>query len=361
MLQNQGTVGNGLISPYFARYYEDFSKDPRDRATSTTPRRPSRCSRRAAGTARRAAPAPRTACKATFELLVRQNNQDDQNAAQRYAADAKAVGIDMKLSIVSEDQINERIYATSPTDENKYEPTYDAFYWGWGGDNDSPAFNFDVLVCGSSWQDSMYCNPQYDKLVGDALKELDITKRAALWHDAERIALKDAPYLITDHDNVARRDPQRHLGRATSRSRRARARRSATRGCSCRLIKKVVRRRRQLEHGRDRRRRRRARRAGRDRRDLHAPALEGRSRSSSSRSRQCRGDTPATRALVALGTLVFVLIFNFFLFRAVGDPKKDLIRSRLSPAAREAVIRERGLDKDKLTQFRIYIRQTLQR
>ncbi len=66
-----------------------------------------------------------------------------------------------------------------------------------------------------------------------------------------------------------------------------------------------------------------------------------------------------TRALVALGTLVFVLVFNFFLFRAVGDPKKDLIRSRLSPAAREAVIRERGLDKDKLTQFRIYVEQTL--
>jgi peptide/nickel transport system permease protein len=66
-----------------------------------------------------------------------------------------------------------------------------------------------------------------------------------------------------------------------------------------------------------------------------------------------------TRALVAIGTLAFVLVFNFFLFRAVGDPKKDLIRSRLSPAARQAVIRERGLDKDKLTQFRIYIRQTL--
>ena len=65
-----------------------------------------------------------------------------------------------------------------------------------------------------------------------------------------------------------------------------------------------------------------------------------------------------TRALVALGTLVFVLVFNFFLFRAVGDPKKDLIRSRLSPAAREAVIRERGLDQDKLTQFRIYVEQT---
>jgi len=67
----------------------------------------------------------------------------------------------------------------------------------------------------------------------------------------------------------------------------------------------------------------------------------------------------ASRALVAFGTLIFVIVFNFFLFRAVGDPKKDLIRSRLSPAARQAVIRERGLDKDKLTQFRIYVRQTL--
>ena len=28
VLQNQGTVGNGLISPYYARYYQDFSKDP---------------------------------------------------------------------------------------------------------------------------------------------------------------------------------------------------------------------------------------------------------------------------------------------------------------------------------------------
>ena len=48
----------------------------------------------------------------------------------------------------------------------------------------------------------MYCNPAYDKLVADALKELDFNKRLTLLHDAERIALKDAPYLITDHDNV---------------------------------------------------------------------------------------------------------------------------------------------------------------
>ena len=201
VLQGQGTVGNGLISPYFKRWYQDWSKDPTV-GYQYDPAKAKQALQEGGWNCPAGGVCQKNGVPASFELLVRQNNQDDQNAAQRYAADAKAVGIDMKLSIVSEDQINERIYATSPKDENKYEPTYDAFYWGWGGDNDSPAFNFDVLVCGSSWQDSMYCNPQYDKLVADALKEQDETKRADLWHQAEKLALTDAPYLITVHDNT---------------------------------------------------------------------------------------------------------------------------------------------------------------
>jgi peptide/nickel transport system permease protein len=63
---------------------------------------------------------------------------------------------------------------------------------------------------------------------------------------------------------------------------------------------------------------------------------------------------------VALTTLVFVLIFNFFLFRVAGDPKKDLLRNpKITPAAREELIKERGLDKDLWTQFRIYVKNTL--
>ncbi|MDX6376041.1 MAG: peptide/nickel transport system substrate-binding protein [Gaiellaceae bacterium] len=200
VLQDQGTVGNGLISPYYAKYYADFSKDP-EVGYTYDPAKAKELLAAGGWNCPAGGICSKGGVNASFELLVRQNNQDDQNAAQRYAADAKAVGVDMKLAIVSEDQINERIYATSPTDPNKYEPTYDAFYWGWGGDNDSPAFNLDVLVCGSSWQDSMYCNPAYDKLVADSLKELDFAKRVALMHEAEKLALKDAPYLITDHAN----------------------------------------------------------------------------------------------------------------------------------------------------------------
>jgi peptide/nickel transport system permease protein len=63
---------------------------------------------------------------------------------------------------------------------------------------------------------------------------------------------------------------------------------------------------------------------------------------------------------VALVTLVFVLVFNFFLFRVAGDPKKDLLRNpKITPEAREALIEERGLNEGLLTQFRIYIANTL--
>jgi peptide/nickel transport system permease protein len=60
---------------------------------------------------------------------------------------------------------------------------------------------------------------------------------------------------------------------------------------------------------------------------------------------------------VALITLMFVLVFNFFLFRVAGDPKKDLLRNpKITPEAREELIKERGLDEDLFTQFRIYVK-----
>lgn len=68
----------------------------------------------------------------------------------------------------------------------------------------------------------------------------------------------------------------------------------------------------------------------------------------------------ALRVLSALATLAFVLVFNFFLFRAVGDPKKDLARDpHLSLAGQQALIHERGLDQSKWVQFERYVSQTL--
>jgi peptide/nickel transport system permease protein len=68
------------------------------------------------------------------------------------------------------------------------------------------------------------------------------------------------------------------------------------------------------------------------------------------------GRVLARRILVAIVTLAAVVVFNFFLFRTLGDPAKDLIRGRLKPDVRQAIIHERGYDQSELTQFWRYVR-----
>jgi peptide/nickel transport system permease protein len=62
----------------------------------------------------------------------------------------------------------------------------------------------------------------------------------------------------------------------------------------------------------------------------------------------------------SLVTLAFVLVFNFFLFRAVGDPKRDLARDpHLTLAGQQAIIHQRGLDQSEWVQFARYVKDTL--
>jgi peptide/nickel transport system permease protein len=64
----------------------------------------------------------------------------------------------------------------------------------------------------------------------------------------------------------------------------------------------------------------------------------------------------------ALGTLVFVLVFNFFLFRVVeSDPVATLFRGRnLTDSQKEELTRQFGLEGSKLEQFWHYLEQTVQ-
>lgn len=63
----------------------------------------------------------------------------------------------------------------------------------------------------------------------------------------------------------------------------------------------------------------------------------------------------------AVSSLIFVLVFNFFLFRILpGDPAKDLTRNRYVPASQVAVITKRfGLDEPLPQQFWHYVTATL--
>jgi peptide/nickel transport system permease protein len=68
----------------------------------------------------------------------------------------------------------------------------------------------------------------------------------------------------------------------------------------------------------------------------------------------------AGKGLAALLTLVFVLVFNFFLFRVMGDPTAQLARlPRATPQEIEQLRHYYGLDKPLLGQFADYAGDTL--
>jgi peptide/nickel transport system permease protein len=68
------------------------------------------------------------------------------------------------------------------------------------------------------------------------------------------------------------------------------------------------------------------------------------------------GKVIVRRIVVAFVTLFAVVVFNFFLFRTLGDPAKDLIRGRLPVSVRQAIIHERGYDQSTWTQFWRYLK-----
>ena len=68
----------------------------------------------------------------------------------------------------------------------------------------------------------------------------------------------------------------------------------------------------------------------------------------------------ARRVAVAVATLAAIIVFNFFLFRAVGDPRNDLLRvPRMTPERAQAMIEERGSTERCSTQYGIYVGNTL--
>jgi peptide/nickel transport system permease protein len=67
----------------------------------------------------------------------------------------------------------------------------------------------------------------------------------------------------------------------------------------------------------------------------------------------------AGKALAAFLTLIFVLVFNFFLFRAIGDPTSQLARlPRATPEEIQQLRSYYGLDKPLLGQFADYAGDT---
>ena len=73
---------------------------------------------------------------------------------------------------------------------------YDVFHWGWYVEPD-PASILDV-TCDqrASWNDSWYCDEEYDALRGSRAGEMDDDERVEQVQQMQKMLFEDSPYLV---------------------------------------------------------------------------------------------------------------------------------------------------------------------
>ena len=81
---------------------------------------------------------------------------------------------------------------------NTFDPNYDMFLWGWGGDPD-PNFILSIFTSSqiNAWSDCAWSDPQYDRLFLEQQTTIDQSQRAAIVHQMEQIIYEQSPYIPT--------------------------------------------------------------------------------------------------------------------------------------------------------------------
>ena len=134
-----------------------------------------------------------------FNLYVRSESTYNIQAAKLVAEQAKKVGIEFDVQVVSTEKLTE---ITTQEVNGKMAPEYDTFIWGWGGDPYDPSFLLSILtteeIGGSS--DSFFANDEYDRLYKEQTAEFDVAKRKKIIERMVEIAQEELPYLVLSYD-----------------------------------------------------------------------------------------------------------------------------------------------------------------
>ncbi len=135
----------------------------------------------------------------SFDLYVRNESQQDRQAARLVAEMTEPIGVEFKVQPVSVDKLTE---LTVREVDDKMAPDFDTFIWGWGGDPYDPGILLNLIttkaIGGSS--DSFYSNPEYDRLYDEQSGEFDNAARKAIVKQMIDISQRDLPYLVLTVD-----------------------------------------------------------------------------------------------------------------------------------------------------------------
>ncbi len=127
------------------------------------------------------------------DLTFRLSYPDDIDTAPREAELLDAmwgeVGVDLVITSLDADTLTS---VCCPAFD------YDVILWGWGSDPD-PQFLLGVPLCENienGFNETGYCNPEYDDLYAQQAVETDIPTRVDIVHQMQEILIRDLPYII---------------------------------------------------------------------------------------------------------------------------------------------------------------------
>jgi peptide/nickel transport system substrate-binding protein len=195
-ISSRGTsfVGHGMLPTYYKSFYEkpaeDYAYDP-DKANQLLD--DAGYTREGDGVRKKGD------LTLSFDLFVRSESPSDTQAAKVIAEQAREVGIEFKVQVVSVDKLTE---ITTRKNDGVPAPDFDTFVWGWGGDPYDPSALLELVttddIGGSS--DSFYSNPEYDRLFKQQTGEFDADKRKELIRQMIDLTQRDLPYLVLTED-----------------------------------------------------------------------------------------------------------------------------------------------------------------
>jgi peptide/nickel transport system substrate-binding protein len=195
-ISSRGTsfVGHGIVPPYYKTFYakpaDDYAYD-KDKANQILD--DAGYTRSGDGVRQKGDQ------KLSFNLFVRSESPSDIQAAKVIAEQARDVGVEFKVQVVSVDKLTE---ITTQKVNGKMAPDFDTFVWGWGGDPYDPSALLKLVttdqIGGSS--DSFYSNPEYDRLFNEQIAEFNQAKRKELVRQMVALTQRDLPYLVLTYD-----------------------------------------------------------------------------------------------------------------------------------------------------------------
>ena len=139
--------------------------------------------------------------------------------AQRVKADVAKVGIVIDLDFMTDDAINNRIYAAGKT-KDLYAPDYDAFLWDWDVSGTTPTPIMEVLLSNNASSDSFYASKAYDKALIGARTASSETETVAAVRKAEADRARRPAVSPARAPERRRAPPHRHLARLAALARR---------------------------------------------------------------------------------------------------------------------------------------------